>query len=70
MKTFFLFGLISILASCGTAVPVTVNPDRSTTTDGTAGSAQITNGATKEGMNTSKSVIGDSSRAKRDSLPR
>lgn len=70
MKRIVLPALIILLAGCSTSGPVTANPDRSTTTDGTAGSAKMTDGALKEGMTTTKSTaVPDSTQKGRDSLP-
>ena len=71
MKNILGFLLIELLlAGCSTSGPVTANPDRSTTTQGTAGSAKMTDGAVKEGMTTTKStVVPDSIKKGRDSLP-
>lgn len=70
MKTVTLAVLIVLLAGCSTSGPVTTNPDRSTTTEGTAGSAKMTDGALKEGMTTTKGTVApDSTKKGRDSLP-
>ncbi|MBE7173428.1 MAG: hypothetical protein INR73_22840 [Williamsia sp.] len=70
MKIIPLFVSLALLAACSTSGPVSTNPDRSTTTEGTAGSAKMTDGAAKEGMTTSK-IAGepDSAKRGRDSLP-
>ena len=71
MKLTILFACICIALSCSSTSPVTANPDRGTTTSGTAGSAKITDGTTNEGMNNSKTTTGiDSLKVKTDSLPR
>ena len=69
MKYTLLLMLIFVLAGCGTSGPVTTNPDRSTTTEGTAGSAKMTDGSVKEGMTTTNTIVADSSKKGRDSLP-
>ena len=70
MKKLLQVLCIALFVGCGTSGPVTTNPDRSTTTDGTAGSAKMTDGTVKEGMTTTKTVLeADSSKKGRDSLP-
>ena len=69
MRIIVLAAFITLFASCSTSGPITANPDRSTTTDGTAGSAKSTEGSANEGMNTSKNrALIDSLRAGKDSV--
>lgn len=69
MKPVLIFALIALLTGCSTSGPITTNPDRSTTTEGTAGSARMTDGSVKEGMTTTGTIAADSSKKGRDSLP-
>ena len=70
MKRVTIILCAAFLMGCSTSGPVTTNPDRSTTTDGTAGSAKMTDGTVKEGMtNTKTGTQADSSKKGRDSLP-
>lgn len=69
MKSLSLVLCMALFVGCSTSGPVTTNPDRSTTTEGTAGSAKMTDGTVKEGMTTTKTEAADSTKKGRDSLP-
>ncbi len=69
MRTSIFLLMMVAFTACSSSSPLTVNPDRGNTTTGGTGSAEITEGTAKEGMNTTQTgVKGDSTRMRKDSV--